>query len=423
MTTDLTLSRLWSWSHSRDCHLKDITRALLDLFKQTDLWMTLSMWDCITSFNTSKTGNYARILFVDSCLTFSQTNWHSSLSPPPSVSGSPASGEPDRQQLVGWTNSHPELSQSALAPLKVAFSPRCSSPSSQMTALQRTPLSSSWSSQMTLQSIKDGDESAYRQEGELAVWCTLNNLELNTLKTVERSWTSGETPLHSSTHHHTALWLQWTHSGCWHHHLSGLKWDTQSTLLRKRPSRGCISFPAEEVQPATGAAETVLLSAIILYSSITVWFGSATKQTSEDYNGQPGVLRGLSCPLTRLQNLHTSRVKKRAKKVNLDPSHPAHSLLNCCPLAGATEHWAPKQPDTRRVSSPRPYPTGTTHNTPQYCTSVITPQTCICTEDTSHSQFCLCSFLFSVYFYFITIVIHNYCLFAASLLVCLLPIN
>ncbi len=34
--------------------------------------------------------------------------------------------------------------------------------------------------------IQDGDESAYRQEVEqLAVWCSLNNPELNTLKTVE----------------------------------------------------------------------------------------------------------------------------------------------------------------------------------------------------------------------------------------------
>ncbi len=34
--------------------------------------------------------------------------------------------------------------------------------------------------------IQDGDESAYRQEvKELVVWCSLNNLELNTLKTVE----------------------------------------------------------------------------------------------------------------------------------------------------------------------------------------------------------------------------------------------
>ncbi len=34
--------------------------------------------------------------------------------------------------------------------------------------------------------IRDGNESAYRQEvKELAVWCSLNNLELNTLKRVE----------------------------------------------------------------------------------------------------------------------------------------------------------------------------------------------------------------------------------------------
>ncbi len=41
--------------------------------------------------------------------------------------------------------------------------------------------------------IQDDDESAYRQEVmEQAVWCSLNNLELNMLKT----WTSGEpTPL------------------------------------------------------------------------------------------------------------------------------------------------------------------------------------------------------------------------------------
>ncbi len=46
--------------------------------------------------------------------------------------------------------------------------------------------------------IQDSDESAYWQEVEqLAVWYSLNNLELNTLKTVEMTWTSGETHLHS----------------------------------------------------------------------------------------------------------------------------------------------------------------------------------------------------------------------------------
>ncbi len=65
--------------------------------------------------------------------------------------------------------------------------------------------------------IQDSDESAYRQEvKELAVWCNLNNLELNTLKTVEMILDFRKTPLlspHSPSW--TALWLQWSHSGSW----------------------------------------------------------------------------------------------------------------------------------------------------------------------------------------------------------------
>ncbi len=44
-----------------------------------------------------------------------------------------------------------------------------------------------WRNMLSLKYCSEyGDESAYRQEvKELAVWCSLNNLELNTLKTVE----------------------------------------------------------------------------------------------------------------------------------------------------------------------------------------------------------------------------------------------
>ncbi|KAL0154636.1 hypothetical protein M9458_048899, partial [Cirrhinus mrigala] len=58
-----------------------------------------------------------------------------------------------------------------------------------MTALLKTPLSNFSSLQMTLTVIgliRDGNKSAYRQEVEqLSVWCSHNNLELNTLNTVE----------------------------------------------------------------------------------------------------------------------------------------------------------------------------------------------------------------------------------------------
>ncbi len=72
--------------------------------------------------------------------------------------------------------------------------------------------------------IKDGDESAYRQEVEQpAVWCSLINLELNTLKTVEMIVDLRRTPPCSPpTHHHEQ------HCDCSgviqipeNHHLSG----------------------------------------------------------------------------------------------------------------------------------------------------------------------------------------------------------
>ncbi len=78
----------------------------------------------------------------------------------------------------------------------------------------------------------------------------------------------------------------------------------------------------------------------VLCSSITVWFGSATKTDIRRLQRTVRTAeRIIGAPLPNLQDLYISRVRKRAKKVTLNPSHPAHSLsLNCCPLAGATDH-------------------------------------------------------------------------------------
>ncbi len=99
------------------------------------------------------------------------------------------------------------------------------------------------------------------------------------------------------------------------------------------------------------------------------WFGSATKTDIRrlQWTGRTAE-RIIGAPLPSLQELYTSRVRKRAKKVTLDPSHPAHSLIELLP--SGRRYRAQKQPDTRTVFTPRPYPTWTTHNTPQHCTSV-----------------------------------------------------
>ncbi len=150
-----------------------------------------------------------------------------------------------------------------------------------MTALQRIPsvkLLKFADDTTVIGLIKDRDESAYRQAVEqLAVWCILRNLELNTLKTVEMIVDFRRTPPPRSplTHHHGQ------HCGLsrviqipGNHHLSGPEEGQAHWLYcEKGPAEAVFPPPAKEVQPATGAAETVLLC----HHWDCTWFGSATK--------------------------------------------------------------------------------------------------------------------------------------------------
>ncbi len=67
----------------------------------------------------------------------------------------------------------------------------------------------------------------------------------------------------------------------------------------------------------------------VLCTSITVWFSSATK--SELRRVVRTAERIIGTTLTTLQELNLSRVSKRAGKITLDPSHPAHSLFELLP--------------------------------------------------------------------------------------------
>ncbi len=130
---------------------------------------------------------------------------------------------------------------------------------------------------------QDGDESAYRQEvKELAVWCSLNNLELNTLKTVEmivdfRRNPPALPPLTIMNSTVTAvesfIFLGPTIS-------QDLKWDNHiESMVKKAQQRLCFlrqlrkfNLPQELlIQFYSDNIESILCT------SITVWFSSATK--------------------------------------------------------------------------------------------------------------------------------------------------
>ncbi len=182
--------------------------------------------------------------------------------------------------------------------------------------------------------IQDGDESAYRQEvKELAVWCSLNNLELNMLKTVEmivdfRRNPPALPPLTIMNSTVTAVesfrFLGTTISQDlkWDNHIVSIVKKAQQRLYFLRQLRK-FNLPQELLKQFYSA-----IIESVLCTSVTVWFSSATKS---DHRRLQRVVRTaeriIGTTLPTLQELYSSR----AGKITLDPSHPAHSLFELLP--------------------------------------------------------------------------------------------
>ncbi|KAK3540933.1 hypothetical protein QTP86_005870 [Hemibagrus guttatus] len=162
--------------------------------------------------------------------------------------------------------------------------------------------------------IQDGDESAYRQEIEqLAAWCSRNNLELNTLKTMEmivdfRRNTPAFPPLTimNSTVPTVASFrfLGTTIS-------QDLKWDTHIDATIKKAQQRL--YFLRQLRKFNLPQELLIhfYSAVIesvLCTSITVWFGSATKSHMRRLQRTVRTAeRIIGARLPTLQELYTSR--------------------------------------------------------------------------------------------------------------------
>ncbi len=181
-------------------HLKDITGPLLDHLQFAYI-ANRSVDDAVNMGlhyvlqHLDRPGAYVRILFVDFSSAFNTIIPNrllpklTQLSVPTSVCQWINSFLTDRQQLVRlgkFSSSTRTISTGApqgcvLSPLLFSlYTNDCTSKDPSVKLLK-------FANDTTLIGlIQDGDESAYRQEvKELAVWCSLHSLELNTLKTVE----------------------------------------------------------------------------------------------------------------------------------------------------------------------------------------------------------------------------------------------
>ncbi len=156
------------------------------------------------------------------------------------------------------------------------------------------------------------------------------------------SWTSGETPcsppltiMNNSVN--AVEWFRFLGTTIsqdlkWDNHIKSIVKKTQQRLYFLRQLRN-FNLPQELLKQFYSA-----IIESVLCTSINVWFCSATKS---DLKRLRRVVRTAewiidswsycSSRLPILQELYLSRVSKRAGKITLDPSHPAHSLFELLP--------------------------------------------------------------------------------------------
>ncbi|XP_073700731.1 uncharacterized protein [Garra rufa] len=333
-------------------YLKDITGPLLDPLqfayranRSVDDAVNMSLHFILQHLD--KPGTYVRILFVDFSSAFNTIIPNlllpklTQLSVPTSVCQWINSFLTDRQQLVRlgkFSSSTRTISTGApqgcvLSPLLFSlYTNDCTSKDPSVKLLKFADDTT------VIGLIQDSDESAYRQEvKELAVWCSHNNLELNMLKTVEMIIDFRKTPpalppltimnsTVNSVESFRFLGNTISQDLKWDIHIDSIVKKAQQRLYFLRQLRK-LNLPQELLKQFYSA-----IIESVLCTSITVWFSSAT---NSDLRRLCRIVRTaeriIGTTLPTLQDLYLSRVRKRAAKITLDPSHPAHSLFELLP--------------------------------------------------------------------------------------------
>ncbi|KAI2644929.1 Heat shock protein 75 kDa, mitochondrial [Labeo rohita] len=313
-------------------YLKDITGPLLDPL-QFAFRANRSVDDAVNMGlhyifqHLDKPGTYARIFFVNFSSAFNTIipdilhNKLSQLSVPTSICQWITSFLTDRQQLVrlGKLTSGTRTISTG-APQGSVLSPLLFSLST------------------VIGPIRDGDESAYRQEVEqLSLWCSHNNLELDTFKTVEMTVDFRRNPpaLTPLTIMNSTVAVVDSFKFLGTNISQDLKWDIHTDSIVKKAQQRLYFLRQLKKFYLPQELMTQFSSAVIesvLCSSITVWFGAASKSDVRRLQRTVRTAeRIIGMHLPNLQDLYISRVMKRAGNIIQDPSHPGHNLFALLP--------------------------------------------------------------------------------------------
>ncbi|KAI4887070.1 hypothetical protein NFI96_002264, partial [Prochilodus magdalenae] len=335
-------------------HLKSITDPLLDPLqfayranRSVDDVVNLTLHFILQHLDSH--GNYARVLFVDFSSAFNTVVPQllqaklSQLSVPGSMCRWIVDFLTDRRQQVRLgkqTSDFRTLSTGVpqgcvLSPLLFSlYTNDCVSKDPAVKILKCADDST------LVGLIANGDESAYRRETEqLVSWCSNNHLLLNTEKTVEMvvDFRRNPPPLPPLHINNTAVSMVESLKFLGTTISRDLKWEKNTiSIIKKAQQRMFFLRQLKKFHlPQTLMIQfyTAIIESI-LTASITIWFGSST---SQERTKLQRIIRTaeriIGCKLPSLQQIYTSRVRKRAGKITSDPSHPGHLLFQTLPSA------------------------------------------------------------------------------------------
>ncbi|KAK3569190.1 hypothetical protein QTP86_026472, partial [Hemibagrus guttatus] len=182
--------------------------------------------------------------------------------------------------------------------------------------------------------ISDGDMLAYRGEMDrLVSWCSMNNLELNSLKTMEMTvdFRKDPAPLPpvilcdspvTSAESFCFLGTTITKELKWEQNIRSLTKKAQQRMYFLRQLKKFLLPMKMLVNFYTAIIESILTS------SITVWFAAATARDEAKLQRViHSAEKVIGCSLPSLQELYVSRSRRCAAKIAADPSHPGNELF------------------------------------------------------------------------------------------------
>ncbi|KAK3545591.1 hypothetical protein QTP70_008132 [Hemibagrus guttatus] len=171
----------------------------------------------------------------------------------------------------------------------------------------------------------------------LVSWCSMNILELNSLKTVEMivDFRKDPAPLPpvilcdspvTSAESFHFLGTTITKELKWEQNIRSLTKKVQQRMYFLRQLKKFLLPVKMLVNFYTAIIESILTS------SIKVWFAAATaRDKAKLQHVIHSAEKAIGCSLPSLQELYVSRSRRRAAKIAADPSHPGNELFRSLP--------------------------------------------------------------------------------------------